>query len=338
MTSFVTGASGFIGLNIVESLLNQGEKVVLFSRRSIIPNKNNFFLPPAYEFFSRLPGEMHVETGSITDQKLLETLIKKYRPDFIIHGAAITPGTTREKEQMKLTAEVNFMGTLAILEAARKHPPKRFVHLSSGSVYGLNSFAANELEEKKVLPIPDGIYSITKHAAERLALRYKAIYDMDVVVARLGTVFGPWEWDTGIRASLSTILQITECAFNGIPAIMPNVEGKKDWIYSRDITEAINALMKTTLLPHEIYNVGPGKMWALDDWCKKLANHFSDFKWIKSDNLQDVNCSYGTADRAPFSIHLLEKDTGFRARYELDQAFEDYMEWIKYVRFFERGK
>lgn len=338
MTTFVSGATGFIGLNIIESLLKQGDRVVLFSRRSIIPNNNRFFLPPAYEVFSHLPGEMHIETGSITDQNFLETLIKKYSPDFIIHGAAITPGATREKEQMKLTAEVNFMGTLAILEAARKHPPKRFVQLSSGSVYGLNSFAAKELDEQKVLPIPDGIYSITKHAAERLALRYKAIYDMDVVVARLGTVFGPWEWDTGIRASLSTILQITKCAFKGIPVVMPNVEGKKDWIYSRDITSAINALMNTTLLPHEIYNVGPGKMWTLNDWCKKLESSFSDFKWRKSDDLQEVNCFYETADRAPFGIHLLEKDTGFRAQYELDEAFEDYMEWIKSVRFFERGE
>ncbi len=279
---------------------------------------------------------MHIETGNITDQELLESLFKKYSPDCIIHGAAITPGTIREKDHMRLTAEVNFMGTLAILEAARKYLPRRFVQLSSGSVYGLNSFAAKELDEQKVLPIPDGIYSITKYAAERLALRYKVLYDMDVVVARLGTVFGPWEWDTGIRASMSTIFQITRCAFKGIPVVMPNVEGKKDWIYSRDIASALNALVQTPILHHELYNLGPGRLWSLNDWCEKIGNHFPDFKWRKSDDLKEVNCFYRTAERAPFAIHLLEKDTGFRAKFGLDEACADYMEWIEKVRFFER--
>jgi UDP-glucose 4-epimerase len=329
MPVLITGATGFIGVNLAEALLSRGETVILFSRRSIEPEPGAKGTPPgAFRVLSQLPGTMHIVTGDMMDPQILEDTFQRFKPETVLHGAAITPGLTREKAQFKLTAEVNFLGTINILEAACKHPPRRFVYLSSGSVYGQSAFTATELDEETTIPLPDSAYSIAKYAGERASLRYGALWDMDVISARIGTVFGPWEWDTGIRASLSIMLQLTTCALSGEEAVMPQIVGRKDWVYSRDIADAILALMDAPSLAHGVYNLGSGVEWTVGEWCEKLASAYPGFTYRTSGDDGQVNCHYGTPDRAPFATRRLTEDTGFQARFGLDQAFEDYIRWI----------
>ncbi len=335
MSVLITGATGFIGLNVAEALLQRGETVILFSRRSIEPptTPDGKWTPPAaFRVFSKLQGKMQIMTGDIRDQNILEQMLAEYQPDYIIHGAAITPGIIRERDQMQLTVDVNLMGTLNLLEAARKYKVRRFLYLSSGAVYGVNAFAVDEtnnLNEETTIPVPDSIYAISKYAGERASLRYRTLWDVDVVAARLGTVFGPWEWDTGIRASLSTILQVTTCGVRGSPAILPRIVGRKDWVYSRDIAEAIVALLDAQRLSHDVYNISSGVAWTVNDWCEKLKKRYPDFTFRMTDREQEINCHYSTPDRAPLSIRRLTDDIGFHTKFGLDEAFEDYMQWIQ---------
>ncbi len=332
MTVLVTGATGFIGVNLAEALLTRGDSVVLVSRRSVRPDpeKNPRGKPPgAFDVLSRLPGTLHCVAGDVTDEAAMDRIFAEYRPDKVIHGAAITPGTEREREQARLTSEVNYMGTLSLLEAARRAAVGRFIYLSSGSVYGLSAFTAGELDEETTLPLPDTIYSITKYAGERLSLRFRSIWDMDVVSARIGTAFGPWEWDTGVRVTLSTILQVTTHAVHGRNVVLPDVIGRKDWVYGRDIADSTLAILDTPTLSHEIYNLGPGVMWTLDDWCDRLAAAFPDFSYRRAGPGEEPNVTYGTADRAPFAIRRLVEDVGYTPRYGLEESFADYMAWIE---------
>ena len=332
--TLVTGASGFIGLNIIETLVKNGEDVVVFNQGPIDNGDNTF--PPflAYEEFKNYPGKIIQETGDIKDISAIKKIVEKHRPEYVIHGAAITPGVLWEKKLMFQTAEVNFFGTMNLLEALKDFPPKRLVVLGSGAVYGDNAYDDPFIDENKVIPKPNNIYSITKYAAERLAIRYKEIYAMDIVVGRIGVVFGPWEWATGIRSSLSTILQLTYFAVNGMKAVMPDISGTKDWVYSRDIARGALALRNAKELRYDEYNISSGVSWSLGDWCQKLQNKFPDFDYSKSDNVDEVNCLYLSPDRPAMSIDRLTSDTDYSAEFELDSAFNDYMNWMEKSREF----
>ena len=115
MSILITGATGFVGLNVAEALLKRGETVLLFSRRSIRPDPHSEQQPTppaAYRIFSKLQGNIRIITGDIRDQDRLEQILSEHSPEYIVHGAAITPGLTRERDQMQLTADVNFMDSL----------------------------------------------------------------------------------------------------------------------------------------------------------------------------------------------------------------------------------
>jgi nucleoside-diphosphate-sugar epimerase len=331
MSVLITGASGFIGINLAEALLRRGEEVVLLSRRQIradAPSDQPGPLRAAGRVLSQLPGIMHAVSVDTRDADAVMHAVAQYKPDAIVHGAAFTPGATREQPDARMTFEVNLLGTLNMLEAARQHPVRRFIFLSSGSVYGENSFAAPTLDEETVIPIPTRVYGISKYASERLSLRWRAMWDMDLAAARVGTVFGPWEWTTGIRETISAIFQMTRLAVRGESAIIP-VEGRKDWIYSRDIADAIIALLDAPSLRHDTYNLGPGTEWGLLDWGAKLAEAFSGFTCRLAKPGETANVHYGTLDRSPFDVRRLAEDVGFRARFGLEKAAEDYIRWVR---------
>lgn len=331
MSVLITGASGFIGLNLAEALLERGEEVILLSRRRILADPDLDQPAPlraAGRIFSALPGQVHSLSVDLLDGDAVSRVMAEYRPEAIVHGAAATPGAGREVADARMAVEVNILGTLNVLEAARKVSPRRVISLSSGSVYGERNAASGALDEQTDVPIPDSVYSITKHASERLALRWRTLWDLDVVVGRVGTVFGPWEWPTGVRETISPIFQLTRLALNGKSAVLP-VAGKKDWIYSRDIANGIIAMIDAPKLGHSVYNIGPGKQWTLLDWCSRLANEFPGFTYRLAERGEEGSIFYGTKDRDPFATTRLAEDAGFTAAYDLDAAAADYFRWIK---------
>lgn len=323
MKVMITGASGFVGLNIVEALLLRGDSVILFSH---IP-------PPqiAMERFSQLPGEVITLTGDVRERSSLEQAFVETQPEHLVHGAAITPGATEEQKDFSLTCEVNVLGTLALLEIAQRFGIGRIVHLSSGSVYGQSAFAPGKLDEETTIPVPESLYSITKYAGERLALRFKTLNGLDLVVARLGGVFGAWERDTGVRGTLSPILQVTQMALSGQAAVLPG-PGHKDWIYSRDLAAGVIALLDASNPTHDVYHVSSEAVWSVIDWCKMLAERYPDFSYRLADSNSPANVNFhGGRDRSPLNTARLTQDAGFEAKFGLAEAFSDYIEWVEHL-------
>ncbi len=332
MSILITGASGFIGLNLAEALLARGETVVLVSRRTIGADASAdqpAALRAAGRVLSALPGTLHSVSVDLLDAGAVIRVVTEFQPEVIVHGAAATPGAGREVAEARSAVEVNVLGTLNVLQAACLVRNRRVISLSSGSVYGERRAARGALDEQIDLPIPDTVYSITKYASERLALRWRAVSDLDVVVARVGTVFGPWEWATGVRETISTVFQLTRLAIRGTTAAVVPVEGRKDWIYSRDIAAGIVALIDAPKLPHTVYNIGPGTQWSLLDYCARLAKAFPGFTYRLAAPEETANVFYGSKDRDPFAVARLTEDTGFKATYDLDAAAADYFQWIK---------
>jgi len=315
----ITGGSGFIGLNLVETLLERGERVIVFG-----PEPQN--LP---SFGAEAAGAYTFTAGDVRDREGVRRALEDAGADRIIHAAAITAGAASEARQFAAVVDVNVAGTVSALEAARLAGVHRFLFLSSVAVYGRNGFAPGALDETDTPPAPQGLYAITKHAAEQLSLRYGATHGMSVIAARVGAPFGRWERSTGVRDTLSAIHQVTALALAGREAVLPSA-GRKDWIYAPDIAAALALLLDIPEPREAVYNVGPGGEWTLEEWCRLLAERHPGFRYCIAERPQDANVNlYGNDGRSPMAIARLRAETGFAPRFGLQAAFADYMQWIE---------
>jgi len=317
MTVLITGGTGFVGLNVARALLERDADVVLLGHAP---------LPDAAA--AALGGRATAVVGDVRRADDLARVLAERRPSRIVHAAALTPGPGRERPDGRATVEVNVLGTLNLLEAARERGIERLVLVSSGAVYGQSGSERPRLDEATP-PAPLGLYGISKLAGEQLGLRLGELFGLDVVACRLGSVFGPFERASGVRETLSPILQVTRLAERGGTAILPRA-GRRDWIYSRDVGAAIATLLFAPAPAARLYNVGSGVSWSVEDWCARLRAAFPRFDYRLAATPAEANVDYwGDRDRAPFAIDRLVGDLGFRARFGLNEAFADYLDWLR---------
>jgi nucleoside-diphosphate-sugar epimerase len=319
MTVLITGGAGFVGLNLAEHLLSRGDTVVALDLEP----------PPiaAHEALLRLPGTFHYEKGDVRDGESIAKALLRHQVTTVVHGAAMTAGLERERTQAATIADVNLTGTLNVLAAACDARVARVVHLSSGAVFGASGKGHAELLEDRDIPQPESLYGITKYAAERAALRYRATHGLDVVVARLGVVFGRWEYDTGVRDTLSIPLLLTRLAQAQQEARFC-ADLPDDWLYARDAAEAIVALADAGRLPQPLYHLGTGQRWAASAWCDRLCSVYPGFSYALVARRSDANVGvHAPAARPPFCVERLRGDLGFAARFDEAHAFSDYLAW-----------
>jgi len=319
MVTLITGASGFVGLNITEKFLSEGHKVVMFDASTSLPGD-------AVATFANLGGDYTYVQGDVLEAKLLQSVLRDHDITHVIHTAAITPGNKREQQDAKHIMQVNLLGTLEVIEASLHHGVKRLVYPSSASVYGDNSYDHELLDELNTIPLPRATYAISKYAAERYVLRARQLWGLDAVVARVGAVFGPWEHDTGVRDTLSGPMLASRLAVLKQEAVLPR-PGPRDWVYSRDVAKAFFHLLLNEDLHYQLYNVSAGNRWTVEDWCQKLAERFPDFTYKFANDSNTPNISFGARDRSPLSIKRLTSDV-MTPSFGLDAAFADYMAWI----------
>lgn len=319
MSVFVTGGAGFVGLNLLERLLARGEEVVSFSL-SPPPDR-------AARALAKLPGKLQWVQGDVRDAGAVDKALRASGARQVVHGAVITADVARERRDAMGIVSANVQGTVNVLESARKRGAERFLYLSSASVYGANSLAGESLSESDTAPLPETLYAVTKYAAEGIARRYATVFDMPVVAARLSAVFGRWEYDTGMRDTLSPPYLLTCMAQRGEAAVLAG-PGERDWIYAADVAAGIVALMDSAELDYDVYNVGTGKTWNLLEWCERLSSAYPGFS-SRVASAADDTPSIDPGHRSPLSIERITRDTEYRARFGVDEAFDDYLQWMK---------
>jgi nucleoside-diphosphate-sugar epimerase len=321
MAVLVTGGAGFVGVNVLQALLESGHDVVSFDATE---------LPPAAA--RALGGYAHrlrLESGSVLNAAAIEALFRRYPVEHVVHAAAITSGANRESRDPGSIVDVNLRGTVNVLEAARRHDVARVIYVGSGAAYGESLYRLPRLYEETP-SIPTTLYAITKYATERMCLRLRDLWQFDIVCVRLGTVIGPWERDTGARDNFGTHSQLAVMAISGEAAVLTAREIQRDWIYSRDVAQALVALLAAPTLPHAVYNVSSGVAWhqPIERWCEALARAFPEFRFHKAEGTEQATVWYTDRDRGLMDVGRLAHDTGFAPRYPAEKAYEAYLEWI----------
>lgn len=182
---------------------------------------------------------------------------------------------------------------------------------------------------------PDGytlLFGTTSTMAVNQVIMKKLPYDfikdfalIGLIVVRLGAVFGRWEYDTGVRDTLSLPLQLLRVAEAGGAAVIH--EGvADDWVYSVDVARGLLAVLDLAATPDPVYHLSAGMRWSVEGWCHRLQERFPAFSYRLSAERDE--CTVGrnnAAPRSPMSIERIRRDAGYAPAYLQDCAFDDYL-------------
>ncbi|MCH8033740.1 MAG: SDR family oxidoreductase [Bacteroidetes bacterium] len=175
MKFLVTGGAGFIGSNIVEELLKQGHSVRVLDNFSTGKREN----------LKEFNSDIELLEGDIRSYHIVRQAVSEI--EVILHQAAL-PSVPRSINDPITTNDVNVMGTLNILDAAKDVGVNRIVYASSSSVYGDNPALP---KREDMLPNPLSPYAVSKLAGEKYCQVFSKLYGIEIVVLRYFNVFGP---------------------------------------------------------------------------------------------------------------------------------------------------
>lgn len=322
MRILVTGASGFVGVNLAGALLARGHDVLAFSADA---------LPTAaVATWLGLPGRLTEATGDVCDSATLERSMRDHAVEAVWHGAAITAGPEREKREARRILEVNLLATVGALEAAARAGARRFVYPSSSAVYGSSAFeGSGPLPEDAPLR-PMNLYGITKLAAEQAVLRLGAAFGMQACAGRINAVFGPWERDTGLRDTLSPQLQMAGFAREGREAVLAR-SAERDWVYAPDVADAFVAMLEAKAVPALPMNVTMDRLWPLETMARALAAAKPALRWRYAAPGEASNLGYGGPidhPRRRLSPARIRELLGWSQAHTPESACADYARWL----------
>jgi nucleoside-diphosphate-sugar epimerase len=320
MRVLVTGAAGFVGLNLVRRFADAGDHVDALARRAPDPAGEAFAGPGL--------GSVAWHVGDVTDRVRFDALVAALRPDAVVHAAAVTFTAPQEAADPARVFDVNAGGTLNVLEAARRHGVGTFVYVSSSGLYGANP-PLPALDESARMN-PGNLYAISKIASEHLCARYAELTGMRVRVGRLGTAYGPMERATGSRTNLSGVQQVIRLAETlERPVRVAGAEIARDFVHVDDVAEAFYQLTVVPEVRHVVYNVGAARSEPLSVALDALVGVAPGFAWERvdaDDPAADVRHVPAQA-RAAMDLGRLEGDTPWRWRIPLAEGARATWTW-----------
>jgi len=284
----VTGGAGFIGSHLTRRLLDRGDRV------TVLDDFNDFYDPQrkcvnVAPFLDR--DDYRLVEGDIRDGDLVDRLFADSRFDAVVHLAA-RAGVRPSLEQPLLYEEVNCIGTLHLLEAARRHGPELFTFGSSSSVYGINKKVPFSESDEVNQPISP--YATTKRTGELLCYNYHHLYGLKTSCLRFFTVYGPAQ-----RPEMA-IHKFTDLLARGekIP-MFGDGESQRDYTFVDDIIDGVVAVMD--LAPDfEILNLGGADTTRLTDLIHWIADELAVEPRIEylAEQPGDVPITYADVSKA----------------------------------------
>ena len=260
----VTGGAGFIGSNLIEALLQQNNEVVCLDNFMTGHRKN-------LEAF-KLNSNFKLIEGDIRD---LETCHKACDGiDYVLHQAAVG-SVPRSIEDPILSAEINELGFLKMLVAARDAKVKRFVYAASSSTYG-DSEKLPKVEDEIGKPLSP--YAITKYVNELYAENFGRLYGIETIGLRYFNVFGRRQDPNGAYAAVIPKF-VQQFMAHESPIINGDGTFSRDFCYVDNVVQ-VNQLAAIVEKPEangEVYNVAFGGRTDLNEMTSELRRELSKF-------------------------------------------------------------
>lgn len=309
--AMVTGGAGFIGSHIVEELVTRGFPVVSIDNYSA-GKKINLAHLKKYKNLQEVDCD-------VTDLKKLNRYFKGV--DIVFHNAASKKNICLKDPRRDL--EVNGIGTFNLLELSLKHKVKKFVHASTGSVYG-ERVISPQTENHPLNPV--SYYGVSKLAGEKYVKLFNHLYGLDSTVLRYFHVYGPRqefnEFGGVVAIFVRNVLE------NKSPVIFGSGKQERSFTYVKDV---VLANLVTAVNPKsrgEVYNCASGINITINQLCDRV---------LKTMNRQDLKPKYEdwlVGDIKSFNIDnskIRKLGVSFRKDFfkELDQTIKETEVYIQ---------
>lgn len=296
----ITGGAGFIGSNLAEALAGENEVIVVddFSTGK----KEN------------LRGiDAGLIEGSIVDLGLLRKAFDG--ATCVFHLGAIA-SVQRSVEDPLLVNEVNLLGTLNVMTAARDAGVRRVVFASTAAVYGTSP----ELPKQEAMkPDPRSPYAVAKLAGEHYASVFQDLYGLETVALRFFNVFGPRqdpssEYSGVISRFISAVLKGEQ------PVIFGDGEQTRDFVFVQDVVKA--CILASKGRSTGVFNVARGESTSLNQLLKMLARITGREVRPRYDSARAGDIRHSLAD-----ISKAER-IGYRPEYAVEEGLKITVEWF----------
>jgi UDP-glucose 4-epimerase len=295
----VTGGAGFIGSHVVDALVARGDEVAVVD--SLVHGRRENVSAGA---------ELHVRDI----REPLDDLFAAARPEVVVHLAAQADVRVSVESPVE-DAEVNVLGTIRILEGARRHGAQVVFSSTGGAIYGECETAATE--DSPCEPLSP--YGTAKLAAEEYLRSYNRLYDTGHVSLRFGNVYGPRQdphGEAGVVAIFLGLLARGEQA-----TIFGDGRQTRDYVYVGDVARAtVSAIGRDG----GVFNVGTGietSVVELYELCARVAG--------SSAAALHAAPRLGELQRSFLDPALAARELSFRAMVELEDGLRATWDWIQ---------
>lgn len=299
MRAVVTGGAGFIGSHVVDALLARGAEVTVVDSLATGKREN-------------VPTGARLEVRDVREP--LDDLFAETRPQAVFHLAA-QADVRASVERPVEDADVNVLGTVRVLEAARRHGAQVVFASTGGAIYGECDGPAPE----SAPPRPLSPYGTSKLAGEEYLRTYNRLYGARHVSLRYGNVYGPRQDPYGEAGVVAIFLGAL--ARGEPPRIFGDGRQTRDYVYVGDVARATLAALD---LEGGVFNVGTGRetsvleLYAL---CREVAG--SELQ------AESAPPRLGELQRSVLDPSLAARELGFQAIVGLEDGLRATWEWLR---------
>jgi len=310
----VTGGTGFVGSHLVQELIALGARVVVMSRSSD---------PYGYFASEQLHQRVILAQGDVNDERRVFDIVTKYEISSIYHLAA-QPLVTTALINPRETLETNIMGTVNVLEAARRSPLVEGVILaSSDKAYGKLDRPYRESDPLK----GDHPYEVSKSAADLIAQTYSKTYNVPVVITRFGNIYGAGDTNPS-RVVPGILLSVLR---NEPFQIRSSGQYKRAYVHVNDVVSGYIVLaVKAAQYKGESFNFGSSEIYSVIDLVHLIedALHISIPYDILNTAINEIPSQSLSFEKARSFLSWSPK---YRLGEQVLEMFEWYSQYIHHV-------
>lgn len=306
----VTGAGGFIASHLVERLVNEGAQVRAFLRYNSRNDPGMLRLIPAGVF-----SQLEIVRGDLRDAEAVRGAVKGADTVFHLGALIAIPYSYQHPREV---IDVNVMGTLNVLTAARDFGVRRVVHTSTSEVYGTARYVP--IDEAHPLQ-GQSPYSASKIGADRIAESFFRAFDLPVVTLRPFNTYGPRQ---STRAVIPTIITQT---LTRDEIKLGNLEPSRDFTFVADTADGFIKIAEAENVLGEEINLGNDDTIRVGDLVAKIFDIVGKRPKIVAD-AQRMRPDKSEVMRLWASNEKAKRLIGWEPRVKLDEGLRATVEWI----------
>jgi nucleoside-diphosphate-sugar epimerase len=315
MTTMVIGA-GLIGSQVARILVERGEKPVLMDHAA---------QPQAIGQIVEL-AKVSLIAGDILRPLSIVDALRAHEISKIVHTAANPLLTLGAQREPYAAINLNIMGTVNVLEAARVCGLKRVV-VSSSNV--LNQYVEGGADhgnfgKEEAFPRPTTFYAATKQAVESLGLNYARWCGIEFAALRYGAVFGPWS-GTGGGGPSNIMREAMRNVLAGREAMVP--PGPMEWVYSKDAARGTVMALDAKDLGSRVFNVTMGSITIPGEMASAITAVVAGAK-VKFDAPAGTSIALSNRNAAA-DLSRAKQFLGYQPEFKLHDALKDLADWMR---------